>query len=116
MEDYKIERLRRRLAAAGGRGSRGYGAALTAEVRAVAKGWLARGGGQRALAEKLGLSRATLARWLLDGDGGASRLRAIEVVADADEVADDLVAVLPGGVRIEGLTIEHVAELARRLA
>jgi transcriptional regulator with XRE-family HTH domain len=116
MEDYQIERLRRRLAAAGGRGSRGYGTELRAEVLRTAQRWAAGGGAQRALAEKLGLSRATLARWISSGDvEAAPKLRAVDVVDDGEDVAAEIVAVLPRGVRIEGLTMEDVADLARRL-
>ncbi len=116
MDDYEIGRLRRRLASAGGRGSRGYGAELRAEVVGVARRWAAVGGGQRGLAEKLGLSRATLARWISDSEEPRALVRAVDVVADDEPVADDLVALLPCGVRIEGLTLDDVAELARRLA
>ena len=116
MENYELERLRRRLAAAGGHGSRGYGSELRTEVQQAARRWAARGGAQRVLADKLGLSRATLARWTSGEDEAAPTLRAVDVVENGDAPENELVAVLPGGVRIEGLTIADVAELARRLA
>ena len=84
--------------------------------------------------------RKALARWrLLAASGGSLEQAALEIGVTVDElrswsrdgkaplfvpvqVEDEiaerraLVVVLPGGVRVEGLTITDVAELARRLS
>lgn len=115
MEESEIERLRRRLAKAGGRGRRGYGAELRSDVVALARRWLAQGGSQRALAAKLGLSTVSMARWETEVARETPRLRPVEVEEDREPKSEELVAILPCGVRIEGITLEDVAELARRL-
>lgn len=113
MDEDQIRSLRRRLAAAEGRGRRGYGAVLRDQVVAVARAWVQGGGSRYALATSLGLSDATLRRWT-KSTTSAARIRAVDVI-EADDEHAGLVAVLPGGIRLEGLTIAHVVELVRRL-
>ena len=64
-------------------------------------------------AAELGVGYMTLRRWTR----GTSRpLRAVAVVAEQTSAGGELVAVLHGGVRVAGLSIEDVARLARLLA
>jgi DNA invertase Pin-like site-specific DNA recombinase len=114
MGEDQINRLRRRLAKAEGRGRRGYGSELRAEVVGVGRRWRAQGGSRRELAKKLGLSLATLARWAHESDADG-RVRAVDVIDIPEQVHSGLVVVLPSGVRIEGLTVAEAAELAQRL-
>lgn len=94
-----------------GRG--GYGAKVRAAARELASEWQGSGGSQRELAGRLGLNSETLARWCRTP--GASTVRVVDIVDDAAEPAGTRMVLLPGGVRVEGMSIEDIAELARRL-
>lgn len=70
------------------------------------------------IAERLGVSPATVVRWLASRSEEASFVK-VEVVADVPEPAPPLAAAVllaPGGYRVEGLDVASLAELLRRLA
>ena len=70
------------------------------------------------IAERLGVSQATVVRWLARHSLETGFVQ-VEVVADAPEpasVAPLPVLLAPGGYRVEGLDVAGLAELLRRLA
>lgn len=95
------------------RGRGGYGTEIRGAAATLASSWCEAGGSQRELAERLGVSKQTLATWSRRG----SRLRAVEVIDDArTPVGSAPTRVdLPGGVQVVGLTLVEIAELSRRL-
>jgi hypothetical protein len=98
-----------------GRG--GYGAKLRAAVLELAAEWRSSGRSQRDLAGRLGLNSETLARWCRTTPTPATRtVRVIDVVEDDPDPASTHTALLPSGVRVEGLSMADIAELARRLS
>lgn len=92
------------------------GRAYPAELRSAVVAELARrraaGHSVRSVARETGISYETLRHWL---QIARPALRPVEVAAEAGCVSG-LVAVLPCGVRIEGLDIAAVARLARHLS
>ena len=75
-----------------------------------------------ATAEKLGINSATLYNWLRRP--APAHFLPVAVVAESTELVAALepapgsqpVLIAPGGYRVEGLDLEAVAELLRRLA
>ena len=100
-----VQRRRRRS-----RGRAGYGSELRADVVALSSTWRESGGTNVELARRLGLSRETLGRWC----DAKPPVRMVEVIEEPIAVTTTVV-LLPGEVRVEGLTIEQIAELSRRL-
>jgi len=87
------------------------------QTQAVA---LREGGGLpvEVIAERLGVSQATVVRWLA-GRSQETGFVQVEVVVDGPEPAPVRSAPVlhaPGGYRVEGLDVAGVAELLRRLA
>lgn len=72
----------------------------------------AEGGSLAGVARELGVSDQTLRRWR--AGQAPARLRAVRV--SEDETPRGIVVLLPGGARVEGLDLEGLAELARRLS
>lgn len=67
-------------------------------------------------ADKLGLSRATASYWRSQWGARPSRETALRVVEVIDERPIETVTVHgPSGTRVEGLTLDEVAELWRRM-
>lgn len=67
-------------------------------------------------ADELGLSRATAGYWRSKWGPRSSRETALRVVEVIDERPIDTVTVHgPSGTRVDGLTLEEVAELWRRM-
>ena len=81
--------------------------AALAHVAGLAK----MGGSLKQAAGELGIGYETLRRWRDRRIG--TRLRAVKVAEPP--AARDVVVVVPGGARIEGLDLEGIAALARRL-
>jgi hypothetical protein len=80
--------------------------------------WLsARGVGIEQAAEEIGVTVTELRSWMEDGGRSVPLIVPVQV---EDEVVSGerggFIAVLAGVVRVEGLTIADVAELARRLS
>lgn len=124
----EIEALRIRIdtVTRGSDGRRAFTAAIRKDVVAIAGRWKQTGRHMTALADALGLHKTTLRAWT-DGPKAkrgsrpkAKRVRAVRVEADRGEqpketTTGQLVAMLPLGIRIEGLAIADVIELAGAL-
>jgi hypothetical protein len=97
-----------------GRGIR-YSSELHEQAVACARVRLRGGSSLLAVARDLGLRPQTLARWL-EEKGRKSRLRPVEITAHGPTSQRGApVLVTPGGLRIEGLDLESLAVLLRRL-
>lgn len=96
---------------------RGYPKTLRERVVAYTRRATAVGRSRADVADALGLSLATLTRWASPAVPAAPTFRPVVVATEpARAVATGGVAVvLPGGVRVEGLSVEQAAELCRRL-
>ncbi len=97
---------------------RGYPKALRARVVAYAERVAAAGRSRAEIADALGLAPVTLARWGRPGRAPVSGFRPVVVAPEPARPAPaggGIAVVLPGGVRVEGLTVEQAAELCRRL-
>jgi hypothetical protein len=105
--------LRQSLArAAEGRGRPRYPEALRQRVVAHVRDRRARGASLGLLANELGLAVPTLVRW----SGPRPAFRPVVVAPASPAAPGHLVVHGPGGLRVEGLTLEEAAELLRRLA
>jgi hypothetical protein len=96
---------------------RAYPKTLRQRVVTYARRAQAAGRPRADVADALGLSLATLARWAQPAAPAAPAFRPV-VVAPEPAQADascGVAVVLPGGVRVEGLSVEQAAELCRRL-
>jgi len=102
-----VERLEAR-----GRGIR-YPSELKTRLVSETRNRTAGGETLKAIGEDLGVSWRTLARWCAEGGRGRRAFRSVEVVAvpSATPTVHG-----PRGLRIEGLDLDGVAELIRRLA
>jgi len=80
--------------------------------------WLsARGVGIEQVAREVGMEVSELRSWIEDESRPVPLIVPVQVEGAGEAVArEGFVAVLAGGVRVEGLTIADVAELARRLS
>lgn len=116
MSTHETTRLRTALATTErtGRG-RAYPPSLRAEVLRHARARLAAGEAASAIATDLGLHAATLASWLgLKAQAPATFAR-IEVLAQPAASAAALIVHTPQGLRIEGLDVDGLVALLRRL-
>lgn len=105
-----LETIRKAVTELGGRGrGHAYPKGLRAEIIEYARTRRAAGITLEALGVELGMPWRTIARWL--PAVRAKRFRRIEIVDARREV----VVQGPHGLRIEGLDLEGVAELLRRL-
>ncbi|MFO0729370.1 MAG: hypothetical protein U1E65_36660 [Myxococcota bacterium] len=114
----EADRLRDALARAAreGRG-RGYPASLRAEVARYAGAQAAAGEGGTITARALGINTATLASWVARHRGAPPSFARVEIVdAPASPAGTKLIVFGPHGLRIEGLDLEGIASLLRRLA
>jgi len=66
------------------------------------------------IGDELGVSWRTLGRWL-SGRKQVRKFQPVQLVAPAEPVKREVVVHGPCGVRIEGLDVEGVAQLVRRL-
>lgn len=107
----ELQSLRRDRAALGRRGrGRPYPEAFAARVQQVADaGRLSR----QQLRRELGISNKTLAKWLPQR---APIPQLIPVEVAAQPICASLVVHGPAGLRIEGLDLDGLVELLRRLA
>lgn len=80
--------------------------------------WLsARGVDIEQAAQEIGMGLAELRSWIEEESRPLPLLVPVQIEGEDEAVArGGFVAVLAGGVRVEGLTIADVAELARRLS
>jgi transposase len=94
-----------------GRGKR-YEAELKSRVVAFAQAQRGQGRSWGQVATELGLRFETLRRWCVKGSSSLPRaMRRVEIVADV--ASRRLAVVSPGGLRIEGLTLEDAVALLR---
>jgi hypothetical protein len=108
-----LERFRR---AAGERAGLRYAQELRELGRQYAAGVLAEGGSRRRAASELGVSEATVVRWLgVDKATGDGQLCEV-VVAGRRQLTGSLAVISPSGWRVEGLGVSEAAELLAALA
>jgi hypothetical protein len=106
------ERLKAALTTAERKGpGRGFPKDLKREVVAYCDERRRAGAGWGRVAEELGLCRATLERWAADGKRPA--FSAVEIVQVAPR--ESVIVSGPRGLRVEGLDLDGVVELWRRL-
>lgn len=120
----EIEALRSRIEAIqpGPGGRRSFTAAVRKDVRELAARWGRKGRTLQSLADVLGLHQGTLSYWCGQAKTKTRALRRVEVRAERKEAPTritstqrGLVAVLPTGLRIEGLSLADVIELVSAL-
>lgn len=113
----RIERTKRNR-----RGHKIFAVELRDQVVELAHAWMADGRRRSELARRLGLDAATLSYWLHQCGPAAApdeaRVRPVQVfdIPASDARTGERSIVLPSGIRIEGLTLGDVVELARALA
>jgi hypothetical protein len=102
-------------------GKRQYTAALKKDVLEYVAGRISAGATEAAACNELELHQATVTGWRkgprrrAEKDTAApSRIRRVEIAAPTR--ASEMVLVLPGGARVEGLGLADIVELARSLA
>ncbi len=117
----EVEELRQRIdhVARGGGGRRISTAAIRKDVIALGKRWKASGREMSKLAKALDVHKTTLRAWLHGPKARKSSpaMRPVKIAAEPVRVRKaELVAVLPSGVRLEGLELRDAIELARALS
>lgn len=127
----QAEKLKAQVEARRARGTRKqFDEGFRAEVVAYVRARQAEGGTQEEAAKEVGLSAWTLSRWGRGGQNGPVRrgrpprqrlegrgvgFHPVEVKSEASSQAG-LVVHGPGGVRVEGLSVQQVAQLLKGLA
>ena len=94
-----------------------YTAALCAQAVEYGRTRHEEGASLEAAARELGISRKALWKWSTEASA-ATDFHRVEVVPDkpqASRTGSRLVLHGPGGVRVEGLDVESLAELLRRM-
>ena len=114
-EQGKAGRLRARILGLGkrGRGTR-YPSDLHEQVLEHVTARRAQGVTLRAAARELGMSWRTVEHWMHAKARRMPVLRPVTIVRPAERVSH-LVVLGPHGLRIEGLAVDEVAELLKRL-
>jgi transposase-like protein len=116
----EVERLRRELTSCPGNGSgRRYPDALRRRAGRLADVERREGRGVDALARRLGVSSPALTRWMHVARGQVAivgPLVPVEIVPDEVAAPSTILVRGPRGLVVEGLAIEQIAELVRRLA
>jgi hypothetical protein len=126
----QAEELKAQVEARRARGTRKqFDESFRAEMVAYVRARQAEGGTQEEAAREVGLSAWTLSRWGRQGQAGAVRrgrpprqrlegsnaaFHPVEVKSEARSQAA-LVVHGPGGVRVEGLSVQQVAQLLKEL-
>jgi hypothetical protein len=111
---HDLASLRHSLALAR-RSSRFYPAGLRHQVRALALAHGASFHSCSAFATTLGLPLATLRSWLRHAPAEPSQPAFLPVVVRRDD-SPAFTLLLPGGARVEGLSLDHLAALCQRVA
>lgn len=109
-----LESIRRAVAQVTTRG-RGhpYPKSVVAQVVQHARAQRTAGVPIEKIGEELGLPWRTIRRWL--SIGRSSGFREVEIVEPASPSRVEAVVLAPHGVRVEGLDLDGIAELLRRL-
>jgi len=124
-----LEELRRRIDAipVNHRGRRKYTASLRHDIVAYLKVGMAKGRSQASMAKELTIHQATLSEWLERGKSKAKKSTTSNNALARVEVATvsappppalrstELILALRGGHRVEGLTVESLADLLKAL-
>jgi transposase len=111
------ELLERFRLEAGSRAGLRYSQELRGLGRQFAEHLLAEGGSRRQAASELGVSEATLARWLRGVEAAAGgELCEVVVASPRLAAAAGVVVISPSGWRVEGLGVREAAELLAALA
>lgn len=97
-----------------GRGRR-YGAELKRRVVGAVQRERARGRSWASAARALGVPVQTLSRWLEEVPQSLA-LRPVTVVAEPVRAEREPIVVAPGGYIVEGLDVDGVADLLRKLS
>jgi len=106
------EELQKALATIGARGrGKPYPKGLLEQLVAYTVARRRQGAALLTIGDELGISWKTLARWLSERTG-TRRFKRVQVIAPSRR---DVIVHGPRGLRMEGLSIEDVAELVRRL-
>ncbi len=94
-----------------------YPAELRRDIESYLRDRLEDGGSPHAVARELRISQTTLKRWTLQArrDPGVPHLRPVSVLPAPPSFAGPISVGGPCGLRIEGLDLDAVAELIRRL-
>lgn len=124
----ELEELRRRIDAipVNHRGRRKYTASLRHDIVAYLKVGMAKGRSQASMAKELTIHQATLSEWLERGKSKAKKSTTSNNALARVEVATvsapprgsrstELILALHGGHRVEGLTVESLADLLKAL-
>lgn len=88
---------------------------LRASIAAYARDERAAGASCQAIAERLGVSSASIRRWAFTGPARAGMAALVPVHVVAEAAAKTLTVWSPTGYRVEGLSVAETAELLRRL-
>ena len=91
-----------------------FPSSLQRQLLSYAERRWAEGASTPTVAAEIGVNRHTLAYWRAHQRAGA-KLRRVRVV-ESETGSGEVVVHGPGGVRIEGLDLDGVAELLRRLS
>lgn len=113
----KAEEFREGVRKQAGRGPRNrYTAELREQATSYWKRRKAEGATLAMAAKELGIHAKSLGQWS-KGRGTARRFRPVELVEEqaVPRRGSSMVLYGPGGVRVEGLTVEALSELLRRL-
>jgi len=115
----KISRLRSRIEETkkNAAGRRVFDERVRAAVVDLAGDWARSGKPRVELGRRLGLRESTISWWLKRDSKRAKpapKVVPVEIVEDASR-GSALVVVLPGGARVEGLKVDDVVELVRKL-
>jgi hypothetical protein len=115
-----VEAIRREIAGLSEhKNSRRYSAELRARVVAWTRPWVARGRSIPALCNELGMGEPTLRRFLEVSDAPVRNVgfKRVRVVQQSKPLAEPRAVVRgPCGTSVEGLSIDGIAELLRRLS
>ncbi|MGA7617352.1 MAG: helix-turn-helix domain-containing protein [Thermoanaerobaculia bacterium] len=118
MIDREVKKLRRELERQSRRRERRwYPRELRERAVLYARQARAEGKSDSEIAEELGVNRYTFARWEQRRGGS---FRAVELVETGSEASDELrasspIVITPSGIRVEGLTLDGLVELLRRV-
>jgi hypothetical protein len=117
MSTHETARLRTALAPTDRTGRRrAYPPSRCADVLRHARARLAAGEATSAIATDLGLHAATLASWIGRASPAPAAFGRVEVLAEPLATAGALVVHTPQGLRIDGLDLDSLVTLLRRLA
>jgi hypothetical protein len=108
------ELISRLLGERAGRGA-WYPPEIREEAIGCAQAAVAQGGNLREVSEALGVSHATLCRWMRKRENALRKVEIVQSEPARREGSRGLVLVTPQGYRVEGLCVADVASLLEAL-